>query len=102
MLVLTFIPWQMMEYYKMIQNPPDSVVKHHNYQTELIIDNSSLVASMIATECLNYSTFKWRKVCFNFIDSFMQKTDENSLKVNYLKLKHFVDNDLELGELIEG
>jgi len=89
----------MIEYYRMTQNPPESVVNHFNYQTDLIIDNSSLIASMIARECLNYSTFKWRKICFDFIDSFMQKKDENSLHASYLKLKYFIDNDLEIGEL---
>ena len=93
----------MMEYYRMIRNPPTDIVEHFDHQKQLITQNSALVSSMTVTECLNFSSFKWMKLVFNFIASFRLaiNAQENDFQLNFLKMKKCIDDKVPLGQLIE-
>jgi len=93
----------MIEYFRMVQNPPATVVSHFNHQTELIMQNSTLISSMTVTECLNFSANKWRTLVFKFIESFRHAMNDqpNEFELNFYKLKKFIDDNMPLGEKIE-
>lgn len=92
----------MIEYYRMIQNPPPSIVSHFNHQTELIMQNSTLISSMTVMESLNFSSYKWRALVFKFIESFREAMNDqtNEFELNFFKLKKFIDDNMPLGEKI--
>lgn len=92
----------MVEYYRMIETPPSEVITHFNHQTKLIIQNSTLISSMTVTECLNFSSLKWRALVFRFLESFRHaiNNQENEFELNFIKLKKFIDENMPLGEKI--
>jgi len=92
----------MIEYYRMIHNPPNEVVKHFHHQTQLIIGNATIISSMTVNECLSFSSLKWRAIVFGFIESFRQAMNDqdNEFELNYLKMKKFIDDNMPLGEKI--
>lgn len=93
----------MVEYFRMVKNPPPTVVSNFNYQTLTIMKNSALISSLTANSCLNFSSFKWRTLVFNFIESFRQAMNDqpNEFELNFHRMKIFVDNNEPLGERIE-
>lgn len=93
----------MMEYYRMIKNPPTDIVEHFDHQSQLITQNSCLVSSMTVTECLNFSSFKWMKLAFNFIESFRQAINdhENEFELNLLKMRKCLEDKIPLAEIVE-
>jgi hypothetical protein len=92
----------LIEYYRMIHNPPIEVVKHFDHQTQLIIRNSTLISSLTVNECLNFSSLKWRAVVFSFLESFRQAINDqdNEFELNFLKMKTFIDDNMPLGQKI--
>lgn len=94
----------MIEYYRMVNNPPIEVVNHFDHQTQLIVQNSTLISSMTVNECLNFSSLRWRALVFKFIESFRQAINdqENEFELNFFKMKKFIDDNMPLGQKIEG
>lgn len=93
----------MIEYFNLVPYPPREIVEHEKHLSELITQNSTLVASMIVNECLNNSSFKWRAVVFNFIDSFRNAINnlDNELELDFEKMKQFIDEGQYLAQKLE-
>ena len=72
-----------------------------DFPSENLIRNSLLLSSMLAQTCLNFMTFKFRRVVYDYIDSLRLTLDgnETSFKLNFLKIvRNFVDKNIPLSE----
>lgn len=89
------------EYFKMLPNVSKEITDHDAYQSNIITQNSTLIASLTANECLNVSSFKWRRVVFSFISSFREAMNDqpDEFELNFYKLHKFLDNNEPLGEI---
>ena len=85
----------MIEFYRMLKNPPSVITDHFNYQTKIILANSSLVSSMTVNECLNFSSYRWIRIAFDFINSFRNAINDkpNEFESNYLKMQSFYNEN---------
>jgi len=59
-----------------------------------VVDNSILITSMILQDALNYSSFQWRSILYNYIDEVrnLLKNGDKSYQLSFLKLIDFIKN----------
>ncbi|KYG76475.1 DUF5677 domain-containing protein [Roseivirga echinicomitans] len=90
----------LVEYYRMIHNPPIEVEKYLNHQTQLITRKSTLISSLTVNECLNSSSLEWRALVFSFLESFRQAINDqdNEFEFNFFKMKKFIDDNEPLAK----
>lgn len=69
------------------------------FEDEIIINNSLLITTVIISRCISYSSFKYRRVIIDYLDSiitFLNGGAENQYQVAFFKIQNMFRDELEL------
>lgn len=82
------------------EDVPEHISEHVKLQSQIILKNASLVSSLTITACLNSSNYKWRRLIYNFLETFNDCLDcySDEFETNYIKMNSLVKEGLPLGE----
>ena len=61
----------------------------------VVVHNSILITSMILQDALNYSSFQWRSILYNYIDEIrnLLKNSDKSYQLSFLKIMNLIKNE---------
>ena len=85
------------EFYKLTGLEPNP---YANFSKTALIINRLLLATMITQTCLNFLTFKFRTIMYNYIESIRNSLDgdDKSFKINFIKIDKLFEEKISLCE----